>query len=352
MKKSILVSNNISIKQALLKFSLTAEKCLLIVDKNKVLLGTLTDGDVRKAIINNLDVNRKILNIYNKKPKYLIFNKWNKKSAMRYLKETGTNLLPLVDNKKKVIDYLKWEDLITSSNNFKKINRNIDAVIMAGGKGTRLNPISKILPKPLIPVNGVPFINIILDNFKKAGIKKFKITINYKSLLLKSYFKEYSKDIKISIFEEKKPLGTIGSLYNLKKKLSDIFILSNCDTLIDTSLSNIINYHKEKKNDLTIVAAIRDFKLPYAYCNVSKSGDLIKMVEKPEYNFLINTGFYVLNKKVLNIIPKNKFYNFDDFIQDLKRKNSKVGVYPIEKSSWSDIGKWDEYEKTSLKLKK
>ena len=216
MKKNILVNSNISIKQALLRFNQSREKCLLIIDKNKILLGTLTDGDIRKAILKNLNVNKKISNIYNKNPKYLIHNKWNKKLAVKSLKETGTNLLPIVNNKKKVIDFIKWENLLLKSKEDSKVSQKIDAVIMAGGKGVRLNPISKILPKPLIPVNGTPFINIILNNFNKSGIKNFKITLNYKSLLLRAYFKEYTKKNKITIYEEKKPLGTSGSLYFLK----------------------------------------------------------------------------------------------------------------------------------------
>ena len=167
MKKNICVSVNISIKEALNKMNSLSEKCLLVVDKNKVLKGTLTDGDIRKSILKNLNLNKKILSIYNKKPKYLFKDNWRKIEALKIFKKTGTNLIPLINKNKIIIDYLKWEDVLNPKNNLKKISKNTSAVIMAGGKGTRLEPFSNILPKPLIPINGRPFINLILDNLEK-----------------------------------------------------------------------------------------------------------------------------------------------------------------------------------------
>ena len=350
MRKNIFVSVNISIKEALNKMNSLSEKCLLVVNKNKILKGTLTDGDIRKSILKNLNLNKKIQSIFNKKPKYLFKDNWKKIDATKIFKKTGTNLIPLINKDKVIIDYLKWEDMLSPKNNLKKISRNTSAVIMAGGKGTRLEPFSNILPKPLIPINGIPFINLILDNFEKSGIKKIFITVNYKSSILKAYFQELKNKNDIKIIEEKKPLGTIGSLFLIKNKLTNPFILSNCDTLVNLSINELLNFHKNKKNDLTIVAAVKNYNLPYGYCKIDKNGNLEKMVEKPSYNFLINTGFYVFNKKIVKIIPKNKNYDFDIFLKDLKKKNFKVGVYPLEESSWDDIGVWKEFSKTVKKL--
>lgn len=350
MRKNLLISNNISIKEALKKMDRASEKCLIVVDKNKILKGTLTDGDIRKSILKNLNLSKKIISIFNDKPLYLFKDSWKKSEATKILEKTGTNLIPLTNKNRVVIDYLKWEDILSPKRSLKKFNRNISAVIMAGGKGTRLEPFSNILPKPLIPINNKPFINFIIDNLQKAGVKKIYVTVNYKSSIMKAYFKELKSGNSIKIIEEKKPLGTIGSLNLIKNKLTNPFILSNCDTLVNLSVNELLDFHKNKRNDLTIVAAVKHYKLPYGYCKTDADGNLQKMVEKPNYNFLINTGFYVFNKKIIEIIPKNKNYDLDIFLKDLKKNNFKIGIYPLDESSWNDIGEWKEYSKTLKKF--
>ncbi|MDC0059781.1 sugar phosphate nucleotidyltransferase, partial [Pelagibacteraceae bacterium] len=243
-----------------------------------------------------------------------------------------------------VVNYLSWENAFGTKKKNKNL-QNISIVIMAGGKGDRLAPFTKILPKPLIPINDKPVIEHIIEKFTSFGATKFCITVNYKSLILKSFFKELKPNYSVKFFEEKKPLGTIGGLHSHKKNFKDAFFVTNCDVIIDSDYGDIYNFHKSNKNDITLVASTKDFEIPYGICELNKKGKLSNINEKPRQNFLANTGLYVLNPKVLNLIPKNKFFHMTQLIKIAKKRKLLVGVYPVEDSKWVDIGQWSMYRK-------
>jgi len=220
---------------------------------------------------------------------------------------------------------------------------------MAGGKGTRLKPFTEILPKPLMPINNKTVIENIINNFARQGFHKFIISLNYKSEILKSYFKELNLKHDIKFVEETKELGTVGSL-RLIKNLKSNFILTNCDNLYKFDFPKIFNFHTDSENDLTMATANKKIQIPYGKCEVTNKNNLEKIIEKPTIKFLVNTGFYVLNKRVVKFIPKNKKFGMDDLVSILIKSKFKVKTFTISNNKWFDTGEWDVLKKTLEKL--
>ena len=224
---------------------------------------------------------------------------------------------------------------------------------MAGGKGTRLLPFTHVLPKPLIPINKKTLIEHILDQLKFNGVNNVSLSINYKSKTLISFLDEIKKkNFKINYFKEERPLGTIGILGKINKKLKKNILITNCDTIIKYDYRKILNFHEKEKYAITLVLAKKKQYLPYGVCNVKKSSnELISIKEKPHITYLANTGFYFLDRKVAKYIPKNKFYNFNELIQKCLNNNEKIGTFTISENNWLDVGQWKEYQIALNKLK-
>ena len=221
---------------------------------------------------------------------------------------------------------------------------------MAGGKGDRLAPFTKVLPKPLIPINEKPVIEHIIEKFTLFGAKNFYLTVNYKSRILKSFFLELKPNYSVKFFDEIKPLGTVGGLKSHQKKFKNSFFVTNCDIIVDADYKDILNFHKINDYDITLVASATKYFIPYGICELDNTGHLMGIKEKPSYNFLANTGLYVLNPRVLKLIPKNKFFQMTELIKKAKKKKLRIGVYPINSQKWVDVGHWTEYKKTLEKM--
>ncbi|NQU84277.1 MAG: mannose-1-phosphate guanylyltransferase, partial [Mariniphaga sp.] len=196
---------------------------------------------------------------------------------------------------------------------------------------------------PLIPLDKKTIAEHIIDNFKNIGCNKFYFSINYKSEMIKQYFKELDKNYSVEFFEEDKPLGTAGSLHLLNGKIDKTFFISNCDIIIKDDYREIYKYHKEYKNELTIVGSFRHYHIPYGTLETGEDGRLISLQEKPQLSFLINSGMYILEPHLINEIPKNEFFHITDLIVKIKARNGRVGVFPVSEKSWIDIGEWDKY---------
>ena len=348
--KNILVNRNTKIIHAMRKLDDTREKGLLVVNKNKKLLGTLTDGDIRRQILKGYKLNSTIKKIYNKKPAFFVEGQFSGKDVKSELNKKKIDVIPIVDKNKKFIRYVTWSEFYGYPKKTPKVF-DTSVVIMAGGKGLRLHPFTKVLPKPLVPINNKAIIEHIIDKFVSFGMKKFFITLNYKSKIIKSFFEEQKNKIStIKFLDEKKPLGTAGGLKFLEKRLSNIFFVSNCDVLIKTNYKDIYDFHKKNKNIITIVASTKEFEIPYGVCKINSRGLLSSMNEKPNYNFLVNTGLYVINKKALKFIPKGKKFDLTDLINKVKKQKGRVGAFPIEEKNWFDVGEWSEFEKTTKEL--
>ena len=224
------------------------------------------------------------------------------------------------------------------------------AVILCGGYGTRLLPITRSLPKPMVKVGKMPILEHIINRFCNIGCNNFHMTVNYKAKIINAYFEELSPTYNVNFIHEVNPLGTAGGLRVLNKKITKTFFVTNCDILIDADYSNIYEFHKNGKYDLTLVASAKEHIVPYGTCELNKDGHLKQINEKPKFDFLINTGFYILEPSVLELIPKNTFFHITSLIELLKREKRKVGVYPIDDEKWIDIGQWSEYKKAVEKL--
>jgi len=345
LEKFFINSNN-TIYESMKAIDKSGSKCLIVIDHNLKLKGTISDGDLRRSIIDGKKITTKISNIYNKNPKYVYFDKKNKKLIKDIFLKDYLDLLPVLNDKKQVIDIIKIDDIFDDKNIAKKFKIKLPVVIMAGGFGKRLKPFTDILPKPLIPINNVPVIDHIIENFNNNGVNKFIISLNYKSKIMRAYFEEMKKNIKIEFVEEKKPLGTIGSLSLLENKIPKSFFVTNCDVLIDYNYQEILNSHLFNKNKITIVACSKSFQVPYGNCKIDSDGNLLNIEEKPNYKILINTGMYVINREIIKFIPKNTKFDINNLIKILKDKKIKIGVFPISYQNWLDVGQWNEYKKT------
>jgi dTDP-glucose pyrophosphorylase/predicted transcriptional regulator len=348
--KNITVQPDITIRQAMKNLSHSGEKCLVIIDKENTLLGTLSDGDLRKAILKGKDMKNTIKNIYHSKPVVFIKGKYRIEEVKKIFTKNKFDLIPVVDNQGKLTDILFWETVLENGNNVKNYMLDVPIIIMAGGRGTRLEPFTKILPKALVPVHEKPIIEHIIERFTKVGCTDFHLTVNYKSGILKAYFEDLQPDYHMQFIEEQEPLGTAGSLRFLDKKFNKPFIVTNCDIIIKIDYSKLYKFHQNGGYDVTLVASAKEYIIPYGTCKLNSDGHLSHINEKPHYDFLINTGLYILNPDVLQLIPKNKFYHITHLIEDVKNQGKKVGIYPIDDDAWIDVGQWAEYQKTVEKL--
>lgn len=220
------------------------------------------------------------------------------------------------------------------------------AVIMAGGKGERLDPFTKILPKPLIPVGDKPIIDKVMENFNKYGISNFVLTLNYKKEFIKMYFKENETPYNIKFLEENEYLGTAGGLSMLNGMVKEAFFVCNCDTIIEDDFNDILAWHKSEKALLTIIGCHKEMVIPYGTLEL-KGSRLRKINEKPVLDLIINTGMYVMEPQVLELVPPSEHLGMNQLIEKIM-KRGKVAVYPIS-DGWFDIGQWKEY-KDSLRL--
>lgn len=215
---------------------------------------------------------------------------------------------------------------------------------MAGGKGLRLMPYTSVLPKPLLPINSKPTIQHILDKFLKYSPKNIFVTMNYKSVILNSYLNEIKKSLKKNLIlpvKENRPLGTFGSLFSIKNKLSEDFFLTNCDTIINLDYEELYSYHKKNNNDITIVTAIKKTVIPYGVCKIKNNN--FEMQEKPKFIYNANTGFYIIKRNCLNILKKLSYMDFNDFLVICQKQGKKIGLYKIKEKNWIDIGQMGSY---------
>ena len=345
MKKNILVRTNITIQKAMILLNKTGENCLLVTDRNKKLKGTLTDGDLRRGILNGFLISDAIEKIYNNKPLFLFKKDSAIENIKRLMISKKVDLVPIVDEKLILKSYLTWEEAFKKST--LKKNRIIPAptvVIMAGGEGVRMKPFTNILPKPLVPIGEKTVIETIFDSFKLYGINTFFVTVKHKHEIIKAYFNELKHSYKLNLIVEKKKLGTAGSLRSILKITKNPIIVNNCDTLVNANYKDLYYFHRKGRFGITLVASTRTHEIPYGVCKLSKKGTLELIDEKPKFSFLANIGLYVVNPELLKYIPKDKYYDFTDFVKDLISKKIPIGVYPISEDAWKDVGQWNEYK--------
>lgn len=344
--KDLTIRPTATVREAMKKLNQTGAKCLVCSDEHNHLLGTLSDGDVRKAILKSTNFSDPIASIYNKKPTVLQEGRYDFEDAKKLFIQNRFDVLPVVNRKGVVVEVLLLNSILKNKDEREHKELVVPVVIMAGGKGTRMEPFTKVLPKPLVPVHEKPIIEHIIKSFTDVGCNEFHMTINYKGRILKAYFQELKpKNYRIHFVEEREPLGTAGSLGVLIDKFKEPFFVTNCDIIIKTDFANLYEFHINGGFDVSLVASAKEYIIPYGTCELNEDGHLAQINEKPRFDFLINTGLYVLNPDVLKFIPENKFYDIDNLIEEAMNQGKKVGVFPIDDDAWIDVGQWVEYQK-------
>jgi len=348
--QTFLIKGDISIKKAMQSMTTVGQKELFIVDEANKLLGALSDGDIRKWILREGNLEERVDRICNHQPKFFKedFEIDDVKKLMLDLKIES---VPIIKENNEITKVLVWDDIFSENDHRHRESIDASVVIMAGGKGTRLDPFTKILPKPLIPIGDKPIIEIIIDHFYNYNINDFHILINHKARMIKSFFEDKDAPYNLHYTEEDSPLGTAGGLKLLENKLKGTFFVTNSDIIIESDYSELFDFHKNKGYDLTLVVSYRHHVIPYGVCQIENGGILKSIDEKPSYDLLVNTGMYVLNHRILKCIPENQPFDMPDLIEEAKNHNYKIGVFPINEKSWIDVGQWEEYHKAIDKLK-
>ena len=348
--QQITIKSSMSIKDVLKRIDDVSMKILFVVDEEGRLIGSLSDGDIRRQLLKDAALTDSIEGCYNSSP--LFFNKKNYdlKKIREVMIEKVIDVLPIVDDDNKIVEVVNWAQVFDKNETpLRKID--LPVVIMAGGKGERMGPFTSIFPKSLIPIGDKPMIAVIIERFCRRGINNFYMALNHQGEMLKFYFDHLKKDYSMKYIWEKKPLGTAGSLKLLPKSVGDDFFVSNCDIVVDADYGDLVDFHKRNESLLTIVGSIQHYKIPYGVINFKDGGIVKDVTEKPEYDFTVVTGLYLLSKKALKYIPKNKFFDMTDLIRTLLDDGQKVSVYPVSQNSYMDVGQWEEYKKSAEKIK-
>ncbi len=320
------------------------DKKLLVVLNNDKFASLLSAGDIQRAVIQNKPLDTQINKILRKNIRIASpdddFNTI-KQMMFNYRME----LCPVVSKDNDIITVYFWEDIFQDKKPHPKKQFNLPVVVMAGGLGTRLKPLTNVIPKPLIPINDKTLLEEIFEQFSNHGCDTFYISVNYKAELIEYYLSQQNLSYNIQYFKEDKPMGTAGSLSLLKGHIKETLFVSNCDILIDQDYSEVLKYHRENKNEITVVVALKHYPIPYGTIETGENGKLLALTEKPEISLKINTGIYILEPHLLNDIPENVIFHMTQLIENVNKRNGRIGVFPVSEKSWKDIGGWDEYLK-------
>lgn len=339
-----------SVAEAMAQIDRNAKGIVFVADEEKHLLGSVTDGDIRRWLIRTGNLAAKISQAMNPRPRYLLNG--NTQKAAEYMKENVIGAVPVLDADRRIIDIIFGTDGFLRKQKKRNTLAGTPVIIMAGGKGARLYPYTKILPKPLIPIGDIPIIERIMDRFCTYGTDEFYLTVNYKKGMIKSYFAETSPPYRIRYVEEDKPLGTAGSIRLIEDKFTSPVFVTNCDILIEADYGDILDYHRRSGNQMTIVSALKNIVVPYGVLHSQGEGIVTSMEEKPSLSYFVNAGMYILNPDLLKRIPEDTFFHMTDLVKLLMEEKQQVGMYPISEDSFLDMGKFEELFRMEGKLER
>ncbi len=337
--ENLFASENSSIKEILGILDKGAKGIVFIVDKEKRLKGTITDGDIRRAILSGAGLEDNVSNIVHKNPVYIAYDMNREKIKDLFIKK-AVKVIPVVDNKKIIVDLITINDILLPQGKENMV------IIMAGGLGTRLKDLTKEVPKPMLKVGHDPILQHIISNFKQYGYNKILISVNYKSEIIENYFQDgLAYGVKIDYIRESKKLGTAGGIKLANDYIDKPFFVINGDIFTNLNVDNMMRFHIENKFDITVGTRKHSFQIPYGV--IEEENNCIKgLREKPTVDYLINAGVYCLNPALINLIPDNQYFEITDLIDICIRNGGKVGSYEI-KDYWMDIGRVEDYNKAN-----
>lgn len=320
---------------------------LLIVTKDQKFIGLISMGDIQRHFVKNQNLEISINRAMRDNVK-IAYTTDDRESIKEVMLKHRMEYMPIVSHDGHLDSIITWEELFEYSQPRSTNSLNLPVVIMAGGIGSRLRPLTYIIPKPLIPIGERPVIQVIMDNFIEYGCSEFFCSVNYKADMIKGYFKGSSYNVQY--FEEDKPLGTAGSLRLVKDHIKTAFFVSNCDIIINDNYEEIYNFHKKGGFDMTSVAFVKEVEIPYGVMEVGENSTLISLKEKPKFTYLVNAGLYLLEPHLLSEVPEDdEVFHITHLMEKVQNRGGSVGVFPISNGSWLDIGQWEEYQKTLKK---
>ena len=339
-----LIHKTSSIKEALIKLNVLAKDAILfVVDDLGKLQGSLTDGDVRRGLINGVKINHLVTDVLQTEPKFILKSNYDLQEIID-LRSENYKVFPVVDDNGVIINVINFRLI--------KSYLPVDAIIMAGGKGTRLQPLTNDLPKPLLPVGDKTIMEHNVDRLTEFGIDDFWFSVNYLGEKIKNFFGSgKEKNISINYVWEDTPLGTIGAISKIDNLKHQDVLVTNSDILTNFNYEQFYLDFKLRNADLSIASIPYQVNIPYAVLEKDEDGIITGFKEKPNYTYYSNGGIYLIKKSVLSLIPKNSFFNATDLIDLLISKNKKVVSFSLH-GYWLDIGKHDDYKKAQIDIKK
>lgn len=335
----IIVDKKITIREALKIIDKSSKQIALVVNKEKKLIGTVNDGDIRRAILNGYSLDDSIENIYFKSPTVASISD-TKESIIKLATLKKIHQIPLIDDEGKLVGLDILDELIEQKTKSNKV------VLMVGGLGTRLRPLTDHTPKPMLKVGNKPILQTIVEKFEQYGFVNIIMCVNYKSNIIQDFFRDGSKfGVNISYIQEEKRMGTAGALSLMREKLDEPFFVMNGDLLTNINFEHMMDYHLQNNSTATMGVREYDFQVPYGVVNMD--GINIKSIEeKPIHNFFVSGGVYILNPDVLQYIPNNEFFDMPTLFEKIISDDKKSISFPI-REYWMDIGRIEEYERAN-----
>lgn len=337
-----IANSNITVSVAMQKIDRNAGATLFLTGDGGKLIASVTDGDIRRYLLSGGQMDSEAFEAANKHPRYA-----RTQDEAKYLfHKKNFVAIPIVDEKMAIMDIYSDSEGVVKE----KAGLKVPVVINAGGKGTRLAPYTKVLPKPLIPVGDLPILEHIMNEYQSYDCTDFHIIVNYKRDLMKAYFADNERAYNITWYDEDKPLGTGGGLSLLKGVFKDTFFFANCDALLTADYESMLNFHKENGNVITMICAYKNINIPYGVVDMGVNGVIEGMREKPLMSFLTNTGIYIVEPSVVESMVDGEAIGFPDIVERERQKGHKVAVYPVSENDWMDMGQIPELEKMRIKL--
>ncbi len=341
--KDHLISQNITLLEALARINKLAPEplVLFVLDDDKRMMGTLTDGDARRALIVGASVNDKVEVVMHRNFNYMKAEEIDDVKEIKRQKELKMTLVPVLDREKHIVDVINLERF--------KTRLPIDAVLMAGGKGERLRPLTEKTPKPLLPVGDKAIIDHNIDRLISYGVQHLSVTVNYLKEQIEEHFAQPHNGIQVQTVREPKYLGTIGSIKFVKEFYNDTVLVMNSDLFTNINYEDFYLHFKDHNAEMSVAAVPYTVSVPYGIFDLN-GREIQGLIEKPTYNYYANAGIYLIKKSALEEIPDDTFFNATDLIEKLISEGKKVIRFPMN-GTWIDIGNPQEYQKANELVK-
>ncbi|MCC6181498.1 MAG: nucleotidyltransferase family protein [Bacteroidia bacterium] len=338
-----LISTKATVREALNKLNvLSLDAILFVVDEHNQLIGSLTDGDLRRGFIRGLGFENSILDFIQPNPSFIRENE-NSVEKLEIYRKKNFKIVPILNNKNQIVDVINFRTRTTII--------PADAVLMAGGEGKRLRPLTENTPKPLLKVGSKPIIEYNIDRLAQVGIKNIHLSINYLGEQLENYFGDGStKELNIKYIKETKPMGTVGSVLLAEKLEHEDVLIMNSDLLTNIDFVDFYKTFKSSDADMAVAATSYNVDIPYAILEADETQRVRSLKEKPRYTYFSNAGIYFLKKNVLDLIPQNTFFDITDLMDKILAMDKKLITFPIN-GYWLDIGKHEDYKKAQEDIK-